>query len=785
MLLKGAWRALPLIACRLIALSLAAAPAIAAPAYVESFVALSVNLQPRGDVLVLLADDGEVLMREEDFKALDIKASGYRTQLVEGVRYVPLRSVKGLEVKLDLATLELGLRFDPRLLAHEQIVDLAPQRRPGVLFPPGAGAFVNYNLTAAGTDGQGLTSLGAAGELGWRFADWLFLSDGFVADDRVAGHSNAVRLSSSLIRDDRENLRRTVLGDFVSTNVSALGSTLRLGGLSVSKRYAIDPYVVRFPGQIIRGTVTLPSEVFLYSNGVLVRREQVPPGTFELRNIINTPGLNVTDVVIRDVLGNEQQVADPYYFTDQLLREGFDEYSVDLGVERRAFGTASNDYGKPGFSAFYRRGINDALTFGVRGEALDGRGNGGPLAQWRLGTLGVVSGAVSLGSGPLGHGQALALGHTYTRVGLASSIAWRGESRRYAHAASDAPGPVRSELAGNLGFAVGGASSWSLNFLDSRAWNGLRNSAIGATWRRLLGRGAYLSLGARHTSAPVRVDEVLVALTFSFDAGEQRPSVTLEGRQAGDMSRQLFQVYGAPVGREEGLYYRATLDRTTDEGGRTEIGNGFLQYNFAKAAARAEYNQDLDGGLATYNASLSGAIAGVGGAWGASRSVTDSFGVVEVDRTPGVRVYANHTEVGRTDESGRAFVPRLASSFENAISIDDRDLPIDMLVPRTQVYVVPATRSGVLVNFAARRVQAVAGKLVRNGAPFGPAEGELQVDGRRLELYAAREGRFYVEDVPPGRYRGSARKSDAACDFELDVPATPLPVAELGEVRCQ
>jgi outer membrane usher protein len=758
-----------------------------APGATETFVALSVNLEPRGDVLVLLTQDGDVLMREEDFKALDVKAVNYAPSVVDGVPYVPLRTVQGLQVDVNLEKLELRLKFDPRVLARNQVIDLAPQRRADVLYPRPQGAFLNYNFTASGSDQSGMTAAGAAGEIGWRAGDWLLLSDGFVNQDRVSGRTDTRRLSTSLTRDDRETFQRTTLGDYLYTPISPLGSTLRLGGASYSKLYALDPYVVRFPGQIVTGTATLPSEVSLYSNGILVRRQSVSPGAFELQNIINIPGLNVTEVVIRDILGNEQRIANPYYFSDQLLRRDFDEYTFDVGFERRNFGLANADYGSPGVAGFYRRGVTDAITLGARGEALGPRYTLGPVSTLSLGTAGLLSLGASAGSAPEGNGYAVLVGHSYQRPLFGSSIAVRAETRSYPSASSTPVIPRKFDLAGSVGFAVTADSSLSLSFTSTEFWTGDRSAASAASYRIRFGADTAVTLTARHQSAPVPANEILAALTFTFDVAGERPNATLQlGRSAGQ-STELYQIAGAPTGREEGAYYRATLDRAS--GGdvpQRELASGFFQYNFQKLSARAEYNQDIANGPRTYSIGASGAIAQVGGVWGASRAVSDSFGAVKVGDIPGVRVYANNTEVGRTDEHGQVFIPRLASSFENAVSIEDRDLPIDRIVPQTRYYVVPGLRSGVRVDFPVRRVQAVAGRLTRaDGAPFGNAEGEIRVDGKALPIFASRDGGFYVEDVGPGAYDGAARRENESCTFRIEVPVTEVPVAELGHVACQ
>ena len=131
--------------------------------------------------------------------------------------------------------------------------------------------------------------------------------------------------------------------------------------------------------------------MFVYSNGVLVRRERVQPGAFELQNLVNVPGLQMTEVVVRDVMGNEQRIADPFYYSESLLRPGLAEYSFDAGFERREYGLSSANYGRPGFSAFYRRGLAGSITLGAHAEGLDARGNAGPSASFGVGTLGVLT----------------------------------------------------------------------------------------------------------------------------------------------------------------------------------------------------------------------------------------------------------------------------------------------------------------------------------------------------------------------------------------------------------
>jgi len=152
-------------------------------------------------------------------------------------------------------------------------------------------------------------------------------------------------------------------------------------------------------------------------------------------------------------------------------------------------------------------------------------------------------------------------------------------------------------------------------------------------------------------------------------------------------------------------------------------------------------------------------------------------------------VYANNIEVGRTDAGGELFIPRLASYFDNPIAIEDKDLPVDVIVPQTRYIVSPPLRSGVLIDFKARRVRAVAGRLVtrRDGerVPFADATGEIAVPGAKpAPVYAARDGGFYVEGLAAGTYRGEVSGRLGRCEFTLRVPRSEQPVTDLGTLEC-
>lgn len=193
-------------------------------------------------------------------------------------------------------------------------------------------------------------------------------------------------------------MQRLIAGDFNAVTID-FGSSLNIGGLSLSKIYSINPYFIKHPLAGFSGFASLPSEIEIYVDGVKVRSERISPGEFDLRNISYYGGAGAVEVLLKDPFGKVERILHPFYFTDALLGRGLHEYSYSAGFLREDFGASSSRYGGPAFSAFHRYAPSDALTVAFRAEAVRDRMSGGPQATFRLGkALGIVSTALSISS---------------------------------------------------------------------------------------------------------------------------------------------------------------------------------------------------------------------------------------------------------------------------------------------------------------------------------------------------------------------------------------------------
>ncbi len=652
-----------------------------------------------------------------------------------------------------------------------------------VFYPDNPSAFFNYEVGyASGSDGfpKGFS---ATTQLGVRSGNFLFLSDSTC--NALSGDHKCIRLTTSLIHDRRDTLVRTTVGDFDVAPVS-LGSAFTMGGVSYSKLYDIDPYVIRYPQQSLTGQLATPSTVDLYIDGQLVRTLHLPAGNFDLSNITQVTGLRKVDVVIRDAFGRVQTLNTSFYSSENSLKAGLSEFSYNVGAPRENFGVESNDYGPLMFAGFHRYGVSDALTLGVRAEGKSGLFNAGPTATIVLGSAGLlnVAGAVSEVGGQTG-GSGL-VSYSYLGQHFNAGILLRKDSPNYATLVNSIVDRRNYEGAATIGYTAPGLGSLSAGLAVFKAYQGQDSKAASLGYSRsvLGGRGSVF-VTVVNTRAQGRQTNVFAGFSYNFDA--QYSLIGNYERLKGESSESIQLQKAQPVG--EGLGYVIGVSQTDSPGGSTTQFTPSFQYNGRWGILRGYAQQGSGSGTQnSQGLSIAGGIAWAGGMIAAGRPVTDSFGVVKVGDVEGVRVLVNSEEIGRTGSDGRLFVPALSSFIDNQISIDGANVPLDITFPESVRLVSPPYRGGAVVNFEAKRLHAFVGSFkIRSGGQTRPAEFfevTLDVDGRPLTFVTGRGGEFYVEDVKAGRYKAQLSANGMRCRFELTVPEAQGPLTDLGETVC-
>jgi outer membrane usher protein FimD/PapC len=653
----------------------------------------------------------------------------------------------------------------------------------------------------------------ASNKLGARSGDFFFVSDSLYT--KTEFDSRFVRLTTSATYERRGDLQWLVVGDQFASS-GALGGTVNIGGFGFSKVYKLDPYFTTQPMFSLNGMTAYPTQAEIYMDGVLVGRQAVPPGAFEMKNIYSYGGVHNLQIVLRDPFGNEQRISYPLYFDVQLLREGLHEYSYNAGFLRQMYGVESNEYGKPAFSAFHRYGVTSFFNIGARAEGSEDITNVGLSTAFTIPKVG--SFALSLASSSAsGHsGFAGSFLHSYQDGSFNTNLHAITYSRDYATVSAPASlDMTRFDRGFGLGFLVPKVGSIAFSYSENETYRGFSTRVTSANYSRDLTRNTSFFATASATHTQDTTYSLFIGLNFT-------PAKNVHGaaqyNKVGDVNTETLQIQNdIPIG--EGLGYRAALMRSSDGTSTISSANPSLQYNARYGIYSLDMVAQNSSGKTTesYNIGAAGSLVYAGGFYGLARPVNDSFSIVMVADVPHAKVFNNGIDIGETDQSGMVVVPSLASNNQNLVSVDVKDIPMDYAMSGVNAKIFPAVWGGSCISFDALKVRAVTGSVfgVKADKKIPLEFVDISIKTADWEVIAptGRNGEFYIENtlpeapnagtrdkqscraiaerrksggavIQPGIYRASIAYEGGKCEFSITFPATDDVITDLGEIRC-
>ncbi len=771
-----------------------------------------VNYEDRGDFFVIATDEGDFLVKREDLELRGFKKDVPAEEvLLEGQPYVSLLSMEGVSFNFDEEEITLFIMAEPKLL-KQQVVDLYRRRSTDVFMPDHPSGFLNYGIIYTDEFEKDFESLTITNQLGIRRWGWLFLTD--TSYTKSDTERNFTRLSTSLTRDSRDNMTRLVLGDFIASS-GGLGGSVMLGGIRFSKVFQINPYFIKQPKLNIRGFLTTPSEVEVYMDDVLIRKERLSPGEFELRNIYQTLGARTIEVIIRDAFGVERRLKYPYYFTETVLDRGIHEYSYAVGYRREDFGVKSFSYGDLALSGFHRYGFSEFLTTGVSLEMTDGLINAGVEASRVFTTRGVMTLRARASRADGRYGGAGSFNYSYIGGNRGLTLSFAVYNKNYETLSSiDSTVPkVMYEFGSGISYGTEGGDYITLNLNALKNYDSSRRREFSIRYSKPLGRNLIMYTRLRRIETGYSENEFFVGLHYYPREDIFGNASYTVGRSRDNERLQLQKI--TPTG--EGYGYRVLVERERQGSLLNRKVEPSFQYNASHGIYRIEYShtESSKEDVRYMRASLSGSVLALGGKVGLSRPVYDSFGLVKVDSLKGVKVYVNNQEIGETDEDGYLFVPTIGSYHHSQLSIRAKDIPIDYYVPEVVKYVSPPLRGGFCLDFNVKRVQILTGRLlIEVDGTLQPVEYEsvtMSLDDGDVTFETGSDGEFYMESfqmdardnstedpercvfqeesafmISPGLHRARVELSDARCDVVFTVPEKTDDVfAEVGDVVCK
>lgn len=758
-------------------LSVQSARAAIPTGFSEAVLQIEVNGSAASEMVVALRDSGNnIWLDADDFVRLRLNTPNREPLLIDGVKHFPLQAIPGAVVTVDEATLRVALTVPATAFAGTNI---ALEERPNRVYPrANFGGFVNYELSAEHDDVQNAIN-DASSTFETAYAELGFFGPHGVITNSAIGHNaeesrRATRLETTWTYDFPSQLQTLRVGDVIGSS-GRWSRAARFGGIQWGSNFGVRPDLVTTPLLSAVGEAVVPSAVDVFINNQQVASRQVPAGPFVIDRLPAISGAGDVRLVIRDAFGREQIITAPFYSSATLLKKDLAQYSVEFGKIRENFAIASNDYGTPVASATYRRGMTDALTLEAHGESQqNGPHAVGIDAALRIGGFGVVTATLAQGADDKESGYLVAAsferGGPHFSVNARSQVA--SDGFRQVGDAQLASRPKQQHiLQTSANFYRFG--SLALAYAVATYQNEPRREVGTLSHNVSLPNIGYLGLSISRTWSQQNSTSAFLILTAPIGATR---SASLTARYDSEASFEQHEAIATfqqnpPIGNGTG--YRLSASTANNYSG-----SWLRQFDYAAVEVEAaKYLQTT-----AQRATLAGAGVAIGGDLFATRSVTDSFALVDVADIPDMAVMVDNQVVRHTDKNGHALIRNLRAYDSNRISVDPRQLPLDTRIDSDRMTISPRYRSGVVVNFPVARERSGTFKLVLvDGRPV-PTGAEVILKGNRFPV--ALDGLVYVTGLDHGM-SARAEWNGGQCDFRLDAPPSDDPLPDMGTIVCR
>ncbi|PXX42096.1 fimbria/pilus outer membrane usher protein [Undibacterium pigrum] len=658
----------------------------AAPADEILLLEVSVNGRQTQTVLQFTRRAGKLFVSPDELQSAGLRLNTTSKEQVD------LSSIAE-DFQLDMAAQKISIRVRPDLLNTTQLNTATSESETVALADKYPGALLNYDVLASQSGGSKAVS--ALAEARAFYGPHVFSSTGLTYAHE--GKTNSLRLDSTYTYSNPNSLQRYRLGDFISNGLP-WSRPVRMGGIQLSTDFALRPDLVTFPTPDLRGEAVVASNVDLFLNGIRQLSETVPPGPFEIRRPPVATGAGTMSIAVTDALGRQTFRNIPFYASEKLLRDGLLSYSIEAGSIRKNYGLQSSDYGGAATSASVRYGWSPTVTIEGHAEATSGLRQAGIGATSAFHEWGVLSAAVSGSATADNLGRQYLLGFERRAANASFSISKTQADRHYRDIGAMFGIPVpRSLLTMSMGLYSQKYGSFNLAYTSARTTlpgtesmpelRPLDADIISFSYfKSLFNRTNFFLTGYKN-----RTDHsygLTVGLLMALGEKDSVSSTYTSGSGLRNFSLQ--------ASRPANLVGDIGWQLQDNEGDFTQR---LAEFSYRSNAARASFAVAQNGNLLSQRANVRGALVWADNSLFLSNWVDDSFAVVDTNGVSNVAVYAENRLVGRTDQRGKLLIPDLRAYEANKISLDLRDLPLDVQVGASEFTIKPQDRNGVVVRF--------------------------------------------------------------------------------------
>lgn len=785
---------LKLVLCILLVTLFLPRLSVAEPKGNEIVFSIILNGEKKGDVFAFI-DGNKIFLPIDDLLSFGLKEIAGNKIKIKDKEYILLNSWKEVEFKLNEERAELEIIVPPQYLP-EAMISLYPPKRENVIIPEQNSAFLNYRLDYTSIENSNDFYLNHA--LGIRLNDWSFITEGFYNEDS----NKYTRLNSYAVYDNRKSLNRLVVGDFITPS-GPLTSGNPMIGISYYKNFNIDPSYIYKPTFDINTFATFRSELEIYLDNTLIKKDIIPPGGVNLSDLYYYGGRKDIQIVIKDPYGRLETYRYPFYFTDVMLKQGVREFNYSVGFLRKNYSIDSNNYTNLGFLGFERYGYNKFLNIGGRFEGVPASNfyNLSCEAIFLLNKYGILSLLPSISKKDSLYGFAMISSYNYQFKNFTFRASGGASSDDYYNSYQIVNDQIKKSFSAGISYFVEQIGNFSIDFSHNKYQSSEKNILNLGYSKSIKGNASiYANLSRKYEN--INSTEFFLGLSIY-----PKKDYTLSARYENTEGRtaEVLQLSKAsPIG--EGYGYRINLEREKTNNTYNSI-NPYLQYRTKYGVSELDVSlkDSSEKTLEMYRLSYAGAVAYVSDTIGFTRPINDSFALIKTSDLENVKININGQYTGKTNKKGYLFVPDLNSYYDNILSLNDKDIPFEYDILNKEFAVSPWYKSGFCLEFPVYRVYRYTGKLIgiideekmpleyyditiqkpketkkgKSGCISFSTEDKENV----IKIPTGKKGEFYIENIPPGKYKSSVFYKDKTIEFEILLPDKEGFIIDVGNIE--
>ncbi|KRP49525.1 fimbria/pilus outer membrane usher protein [Pseudomonas poae] len=740
----------------------------------QLFLQLVVNQMDTGRVIAVDQRAGQLFVPASALQEVGMTLPGDF-----GTR-VPLDTVPGLHSDYDSTGQRLLLDVPPSWLQEQFIGNRNTYPRTQAM--SSFGALLNYDVYFNDTD-EGGSYLAAWNEVRL-FDNWGTLSTTGQFRQTLAGGISASTLNNGYRRydttwrfSDDERLLTYEAGDVISGSLP-WSSSVRLGGVQLSRDFAVRPDQVTYPLPQFAGEAAVPSSVDLFINGYKSESALLQPGPYTLTNIPFINGAGEAVVVTTDALGRQVSTTVPFYVTSTLLQQGLTDFSVAAGTLRRDYALRDFGYGSGVASGTFRYGYSDNVTLESHAEASSNLSLGGLGGNLRLGNFGVLNTAISQSRFDGRSGQQLSLGYQYNSTRY--SLSYQRVERRDDYAdltLVDTPYASLSKRSEQVTLSLNlqRFGSLGVGYFDVQAADDSRTRLLNLSWSKPLWRNTSFYLSANREIGD-RNWAMQAQLVIPFDLNGSL-AVSTERSKDG-ASRQRLN-YSSAVPSEGGVGYN--LGYAQGDGPTYRQADLTWRLQSVQLQAGVYGSSDAE----TRWADASGSLVWMGGNVFAANRINDAFVVVSTQGFAGIPVRYENQLVGQTDRHGHLLVPWSSAYYRAKYEIDPLNLPPNIQSENVEQRVSVRRGSGYLLEFPLRRVLAASITLVDRQHQELPLGSLVVHEQSNTQAVVGWDGLVYLENLSAHNTLQVTLGEGQSCQAAFDIDEQQQDVPLIGPLVCQ